>query len=322
MPDERLVAGVDLGGTKVLTLITDSSMKEVGRDQRTSDASGGPDVTIGQMADSVRAAANGREIAIVGISTAGPVDLRRGLVTEPPNLHGWHNVPIAERLQDLLKIECVMQHDANCGAISELRLGAGKGTRHMVYITLGTGVGGGLVLNGEIYDGLTGSAGEIGHMIVEPGGRVCNCGRTGCLEAMVGGHYLGLDAQDLVKAEPQGILAGLAAKAGTPADAKLLSEAADAGDKSADAVIHRAGEYLGAGLVNLINVFNPELIVMGGALLHLGERYFGPARAVAERDSFKGPLHDVRMVAAQLGEEAPAMGAALVAWDSLSRRGA
>src|SRR5690348_13395998 len=135
MADERLVAGVDLGGTKILTLIMDASMREVGRDNRPSEAAdGGPDAVIGHMADSVRAAAKGRDIAFVGISSAGPVDLRRGLVTEPPNLKGWHDVPLGQRLQDALGIPTAMQHDAKAGAMAEHRLGAGKGTQHMVYL--------------------------------------------------------------------------------------------------------------------------------------------------------------------------------------------
>ena len=197
-------------------------------------------------------------------------------------------------------------------------MGAGQGADNLIYVTLGTGVGGGLILNGKLYSGTSGSAGEIGHMLVEPQGRRCNCGRIGCLEAMTAGAYLGLDAQAIVAAEPQGVLAGLARERGIEPDARLLSEAADAGDASADAAIRRAGGYLGAGLVNLTNVFNPEVIVLGGSLMALGERYFGPAREVLQRDAFAQPLRDLRLVEAQLGSDAPAIGAALIARDHLS----
>ena len=134
---------------------------------------------------------------------------------------------------------------------------------------------------------------------------------------MTAGAYLGLDAQAIVAAEPQGVLARLASEQGVEPDAKLLSEAADAGDASADAAIRRAGAYLGAGLVNLVNVFNPEVIVLGGCLLAFGERYFGPAREVMQRDAFAQPLRDLRLVDAQLGSDAPAIGAALIARDHL-----
>jgi glucokinase len=319
MSDESaLVAGVDLGGTKILTLVVDGSMHEVARDQRPSEGhEGGPDVVIQHMADSVKAASVGRSIEVVGISTAGPVDLVRGVVTEPPNLRGWQDVALAKRLEEATGIPCVMQHDGKCGAIAEYRLGVGRGTQHMIYVTLGTGVGGGIILDGKIYIGASGGAGEIGHMVVEPQGRLCNCGRRGCLEAMCAGYYLGLDAQDIIKTEPEGILAEIVAKAGTPPDAKLLSDAAEAGDESADAAIRRAGAYLGAGLTNLVNVFNPQLIVLGGSLINLGLRYLEPALAVPKRDAFKQHYGDVRIEIASLGEEAPAMGAALLARDKL-----
>jgi glucokinase len=134
---------------------------------------------------------------------------------------------------------------------------------------------------------------------------------------MVGGAYLGLDAEAIVKAEPQGILARLVREEGGEPDARLLEAAADAGDPSADAAIRRAGAYLGAGLVNLVNMFNPEVIVLGGSLLGFGERYFGPAREVMQRDAFEQPLRDVRLVDAVLGSDAPAIGASLIASDHL-----
>lgn len=316
MSDERLVAGVDLGGTKILTLVFDAQNQAVGRDQRpTDDEDGGPEAVMQRMAASVVAAAAGRRLSGVGISAAGPVDLRRGVVTTPPNLKGWKDVPLQSRLSELLGLPCTLSHDADCGAVAEHRLGAGRGASNLIYVTLGTGVGGGLILDGKLYSGTSGSAGEIGHMLVEPQGRRCNCGRVGCLEAMMGGAYLALDAQDIVTAEPQGVLARLVREQGEEPDARLLSEAADAGDASADAVIRRAGAYLGAGLVNLVNVFNPEVIVLGGSLLAFGQRYFGPAREVLQRDAFEQPLRDVRVVEAQLGSDAPAIGAALIARD-------
>ena len=318
MSDDRLVAGVDLGGTKILTLIFDANHRVVGRDQRpTDDEDGGPEAVMQRMAASVVAAAQGRQLSGVGISAAGPVDLRRGVVTTPPNLKGWLDVPLQSRLSELLNLPCTLSHDADCGAVAEHRLGAGQGADNLIYVTLGTGVGGGLILGGHLFSGTSGSAGEIGHMLVDPRGRKCNCGRTGCLEAMVAGAYLGLDAQAIAAAEPQGILARLCKEQGVEPDAKLLGEAADAGDAAADATIRKAGAYLGDGLVNLVNVFNPEVIVLGGSLLAFGERYFGPAREVLNRDAFAQPLRDVRVVEAQLGSDAPAIGAALIARDRL-----
>jgi glucokinase len=319
MSDEGLVAGIDLGGTKILTLVFDAEHRVVGRDQRaTEDEDGGPEAVMQRMAASVREAAASRTLSGVGISAAGPVDLKRGVVTTPPNLEGWHDVPLQAGLTQLLGQPCTLAHDADCGAVAEHRLGAGIGAENLIYVTLGTGVGGGLILAGKLYTGTSGSAGEIGHMLVEPAGRVCNCGRRGCLEAMTAGAYLGMDAAAIVQAEPSGVLARLCEERGEEPDARLLSEAADAGDASADAAIRRAGAYLGVGLANLVNVFNPEVIVLGGSLLALGERYFGPAREVMQRDAFAQPLRDLRLVDALLGSDAPAIGAALIARDRIS----
>ena len=320
MSNEALVAGVDLGGTKILSLIFDGAHRVVGRDQRaTDDEQGGPEAVMRRMAESVRAAAAGRELSCAGISAAGPLDLRRGVVTTPPNLKGWHDVPLQARLSELLRLRCTLAHDGDCGAVAEHRLGAGTGVRNLVYVTLGTGVGGGLILDGKLYSGASGSAGEIGHMVVEPEGRTCNCGRRGCLEAMTAGAYLALDAADIVRVEPQGILARLVRESGDEPDAKLLVEAAEAGDARAEAAVRRAGGYLGSGLANLVNIFNPEMIVLGGSLLRMGELYFGPARQVMQRDAFAQPLRDLRLVDAQLGPDAPAIGAALLARDAISR---
>src|SRR4051794_39556353 len=146
MTDERLVAGVDVGGTKILTLILDAQHGVVSRDQRaTDDEDGGPEAVMQRMAASVRAAADGKTVSGVGISAAGPVDLKRGAVTTPPNLQGWHDVPLQARLSELLGLPCALSHDADCGAVAEHRLGAGQGADNLIYVTLGTGVGGGLI---------------------------------------------------------------------------------------------------------------------------------------------------------------------------------
>ena len=230
-------------------------------------------------------------------------------------------MPLQSRLSELLELPCTLSHDADCGAVAEHRLGAGQGADNLIYVTLGTGVGGGLILNGKLYSGTSGSAGEIGHMLVEPAGTQC---ATAGESRLPGGD----DRRRLPRSRRAGHrrrrTAGRAgwsgARTGREPDARLLSEAADAGDASADAAIRRAGAYLGAGLVNLVNVFNPEVIVLGGSLLAFGERYFGPAREVLQRDAFEQPLRDLRLVDAQLGSDAPAIGAALIARDHLNRK--
>jgi glucokinase len=310
---DEYVAGVDLGATKILSVVLDAQHRVVGEDTRlTQAASGGPEAVIERMVASVKTAAAGRKLRGAGISAAGPADLVRGIVTTPPNLPGWHDVPLARLVSEALGLPAVLENDANAAAVAEHRLGAGRGARHIVLITVGTGIGGGLILDGRLYRGASGGAGEIGHMQLEPEGRVCGCGRRGCLEALASGRALAADAAAIVAAEPDGLVARIAKDERVSPDARVLALAAQRGDASAADAIDRAGRYLGAGLANLIDVFNPELIVIGGSLRKLGERYLGPAREVAKRDAFAQHFADVRIVEAELGDEAPAIGAALL----------
>ncbi len=317
MDDAPYIAGIDLGGTKILSLCLDASFKVVGQDLRETDAERGPDAVIASMVASALAAAGGRPLRAAGISTPGPSDPERGIVTTPPNLPGWHDVPLAALIGAKLGVPAWIENDANAAALAEHRLGAGRGTRNMVLVTLGTGIGGGLVLDGKLYHGTSGAAGELGHMRLVPDGPLCGCGRHGCLEALASGRALGERAREIVEHETDGILAALAAKA-EDIDARLLEQAADAGDASAEAAIRYAGQQLGAGLTNIVDIFNPEAIVIGGGLRRLGARYVGVAKAVMDNEAFKQAAADVRLVEAELGDEAPALGAALIAFERLN----
>jgi glucokinase len=313
MTTEGLILGIDLGGTKIRSMSFDSKMQTIGEDYRETEAEGGPEAVIQRMADSALAAAKGQRILAAGISTPGPSIPSKGIVTAPPNLPGWKDVPLAKILGDKLQVPAWIENDANAAAIAEHQLGAGKDLQHMILITLGTGVGGGLILDNHLYYGASGGAGEVGHMLIVPDGPRCGCGRLGCLEAVASGTALGREAVALATRSPKGLLARLAAEANEAPDAKLLSHAAEDGDEEAEAVIRQAGRYLGAGLTNLVNIFNPEMIVVGGSLRRMGEPYMGEAKQVLERDAFAQHFADVRIADAELGDESPAVGAALIA---------
>jgi glucokinase len=311
--DDGLILGIDLGGTKIRSMSFDRDMKVIGEDYRETEAEGGPDAVIARMADSARTAAKGGRILCAGVSTPGPSMPSKGVVTAPPNLPGWRNVPLAKKISDLLQVPAWLENDANSAALAEHELGAGKGLQHMILVTLGTGVGGGLVLDGKLYQGASGGAGEVGHMTIVPDGPRCNCGRNGCLEAVASGIAFAREGAALVARSPQGTLARLAAEANEAPSAKLIDEAAQAGDAEAEAIIRSAGRYLGAGLTNLVNIFNPEMIVIGGSLRLMGEPYMGEAKRIVEREAFAQHFADVRIVDAELGDESPAIGAALIA---------
>jgi glucokinase len=314
---EGFVAGIDLGGTKILSVCLDANHNVVGRDYRETGAEDGPDVIIERMAASARAAAADRPLRGVGISSPGPADLTRGLVTDAPNLPGWHNIPLADLVSQKLGVATWLENDANAAALAEHRLGAGRGSQHLILVTIGTGIGGGLILDGRLYHGASGGAGEIGHMLVEPQGRVCGCGRRGCLEAMASGSALNAAAREIATAEPNGLVAQTASREGVEPDARILDEAAEAGDPSALAAMERAGRYLGVGLTNLVNIFNPQVIVVGGSV-RKSALYLNTAIAVMQRDAFAQHRADVRVVEAALDGDEAAIGVALLALDNLT----
>ncbi len=315
--DSGFVVGLDLGGTKILSVCLDASLSVVGRDYRETKAEDGPEAVIARMVKSVLAASEGRVLRAIGVSAPGPLVIARGIVTEAPNLPGWINIPLQQRIRELLALPAWIENDANAAALAENRLGAGRGSRHMVLIAIGTGVGGGLILDGALYHGASGGAGEVGHMIVDPGGAVCGCGRSGCLEAVSAGRALDKAALRIAAAEPDGALARIARDDGEEPDARILDLAAAAGDASSIEALTRAGGFLGAGLTNLTNLLNPDVVVIGGSV-RKSEIYVRSAVEVLDREAFAQHRADVRVVQAELGDEAPAIGAALIALENLS----
>lgn len=310
------VVGLDLGGTKILSVCLDASLTVVGRDYRETQAEDGPDAVMARMVESAHAAGQGRDLRGIGVSAPGPLDLERGVVTEAPNLPGWINIPLQQRIHDLSALPAWIENDANAGAVAEHRVGAGRGSRHMVLVAVGTGVGGGLILDGRLYHGASGGAGEVGHMIVDPGGALCGCGRSGCLEAVASGRALDKAAQQIAADEPDGALARIARREGGEADARILDLAANQGDTASVEALERAGRFLGAGLTNLTNLLNPDVIAIGGSV-RKSEIYVQAAIEALNREAFAQHRADVRIVEAELGDDAPAIGAALIALEHL-----
>jgi len=311
--------GIDLGATKTLSLVVDAAGSLLAEDIRPTLASEGPDAVIARMADSLRESLNKaglpqRRLAAVGISTPGPVDHARGVVTHPPNLPGWRDVPLVSRLQQELGLPCFLENDANAAAVAEHRFGAGRGARHMLFITVGSGIGGGIIIDGALYRGVSGGAGEVGHMILNEDGPPCGCGRRGCLESYSSGIAIATEGMDLAARQPDSPLARIAAE-DPPLTAEAVHRAARDGDDAAREIIIRAGRRLGEGIAGLINILNPELIVLGGSLTKMGDIYLAPAREAAATQAFPQHWRDVRIVEVALGDESPALGAASLAAD-------
>ena len=313
-PAERPVLAIDLGGTQIrAALITPDREVHARHAIPTADEQGVSSVVrrICELAVSVRqeaATAGLPEPVGVGISSPGPLDPWRGVVVSPPNLAGWREVPLVAPVADALDLPTFLERDTNVAVLAEWRYGAAQGARNVIYITVSTGVGGGLIADGRPVIGADGMAGEVGHLTVEIDGPMCGCGRPGHLEAIGSGTALAREARAMLEAGTAPVLARLAENA-TEVDAKLLGEAADAGDVACVEALERAFVAVGAGCASLVNLLNPEVIVMGGAIAKHRPRVLEVARDEIVKRAFEAPAKRVRVVPAALGDDVSLIGA-------------
>jgi glucokinase len=315
------VVGIDLGGTKIRGVVTFADGSMVGEDVRPTDADGGPDVIVDRLVASARAAiaASGvphGSILAVGVTAPGTVDFDAGVLHQPPNLPGIDSIPLARLMRERLEVPAFLENDANAAAYGEWRHGAGVGLRHMIYLTVSTGIGAGLILNGQMYRGADGAAGELGHTTVDDDGPPHNCGMIGCVEVLASGTAIARMAQEAVAAGRSEALARLAAQAGELTAAEV-DAAADAGDPAAQEILARASHYLGVGLANYVNIFNPEAIVIGGGVTRIGGQLLEPAFALARSRAFRLPAQRVQFLPAALDGRAEVLGVAALARDSI-----
>ncbi len=311
--DERVLA-VDLGGTNLRVAVVDADGELTHRQHAPTEGHLGPDSVLERMAaliQSVAAAAELRPDAPVGIASPGPINPHDGTVYFTPNLPGWRNVTLGPTIERLTGRVTRCANDANCAGLGEASFGAARGSRNVVYIGLGTGIGGAVVANGQLIDGHRGLGAELGHMTVAMDGTRCTCGGQGCLETYVAGWALARDAQ-LVATTVDG--AGIVAAAdGGPIHAGVLATAAERGDEMAIFLLDRAGQALGVALGTLINIFNPERVVIGGGVARVGEPLLGPARRRVRSHCFAAFRDDVTIVDAPLGDDGGLLGAAALA---------
>ena len=320
---DPVVIGIDLGGTKINTALVQGDGVILAQDYRPTLASEGLQPVVERVLDSARqvlaqAGMTGAQVSGVGIGAPGPIDLDTGVLMSPPNLPGWERVPLGQLLEDDLGITTFLENDANAAAWGEHYFGAGRGVEHMIYVTVSTGVGGGLILDGNLYHGANGMAGEIGHIILEPDGPLCGCGSRGCLETLASGTAIARVARERVAQGVPTLMDDLAEGVPERITAQLVVEAARQGDKEADGILAEAMEYLGIGMANLVNLFNPQLIVIGGGVANIGERLFHPVRRAIERNAFRMAAQVVRVAPAELGGDVGVLGAAAVALSRLA----
>ncbi len=317
------VLAVDIGGTKILLALFAATGEMLAKDTRPTLAQEGVSAVIERLCsaiDNVLKQNNMKssQLGGIGIACAGGIDTRRGVVVTPsPNLPGWVDIALAEIVNKRFHIPTYLINDASAAALGEHRFGAGRGANDLVLVTLGTGIGGGIITDGNLYLGAVGAAGELGHMTIDADGPACGCGNKGCLEVLASGTAVAGDAIKRIQRGEKSALTGLADGKIENITAEMVGVAARSGDVLATEVIARAAYYLGIGLVNIVNIFNPEMIILGGGMAGLDDLLIEPGKRLVAERAFSVSSRAVRIVTAQLGNEAGVYGAAAFALEKI-----
>ena len=327
--DEKLVVGVDLGATKILAGVVDEAGKIIGQAKRSTKPQAGPDEVISRIAQTVKeavAAAKLEMSQIMGVCSGapGPLDPDKGIVWHTPNMAGWDNVPLAESLSKRLGgLPVYIENDVNLGTLGEHALGAGVGAKDVVGIFVGTGIGGGLILDGELRQGWRKSAAEVGHMVVLADGPYCGCGKRGCVEAVASRTAIERDIRAGIVAGRESLIPEILKRDGRDRlTSGALAEAYEGGDALVIEVIGRAQYYLGILVATIVNFVDPEVVILGGGVVEaVGEGFLVPVYQVARQYFFnRWNADNVRVVPAKLGDNAALLGAAVLARKKLTKK--
>jgi glucokinase len=311
----RYVVGIDIGGTNLVAgTVAEDGSEILGLVSEPTIAEQGADAVLARILKLARAsmaASPGKQIAGVGIGSPGPLDTTRGIVLLTPNL-GWTNFPVRDRISQALELPATLDNDANCAIFGEWWRGAARGADHVVGLTIGTGIGGGIVLSGDIYRGASDIAGELGHMTIDSTGRRCKCGNYGCLEAYASGPAIAARAVEGIEAGAETSLPTYVKGNLAQVTAQVVYEAAHDGDAYALEVVRDTAKFLGAGVANILNVFNPQVVVICGGVTLAGDKLFVPLRSEVKRRAFKPAVDVCRIVPGELTGTAGVYGAAAV----------
>lgn len=316
---KRWAVGVDIGGTNLVVAVipcaggdplairSQSTEPERGADAAVADIGRMADEAIAEVLDGQGGSRD--DFLGVGIGCPGPLDLEHGVVIETPNL-GWNGYPIRDRIAERLDLPATLDNDANCATYGEWWQGAGQGAASLVGVTLGTGIGGGVILDGKLVHGTSGGAGEIGHTTIDFTGRRCRCGNYGCLEAYASGPNIAARAREGLEAGYESVLGELVEGDLERITAKTVYDALVLGDEYAQEVMSETAKILGAGLANLVNTFNPEMIVVVGGVTQAGDYLFTPLRSEVRRRAFATAVAACKIVPGALPQTAGVVGAA------------
>ena len=316
---EQYIVGVDLGGTNIVAgaMTADGSRHLAMRSIPTNSFVGDEGVADrivglveGVILDSMEQTDCARRDFIgIGVGAPGPLDRERGIVLVAPNL-GWKDFPLAQRIQKRLNLPTTLDNDANCATFGEWWQGAARGGRNVVGITIGTGIGGGLIINGALYHGSSDMAGEIGHTTIDLNGRHCKCGNYGCLEAYASAPAIATRAREvLVREEGDSAIPAMVEGNFDNITARIVYDAAKLGDPIASEIVRDTARYLGAGVANLLNIFNPDIVVLAGGVAEAGDALFVPLRAEVRRRAFSPAVNAMKIVPGELPGTAGVVGA-------------
>jgi glucokinase-like ROK family protein len=315
-PTHGYVVGIDFGATHIHILVTDLGTRIIEELETSFDIQTGPQAGIVEADRLVRelltrAGLTLQDILSIGMGVPGPIAAEAGMVIAPPIMPGWDRFPIRDMLEKQWGIPVSLNNDAELGVLGEWAAGAGRGERNLAYIKVGTGIGAGLLLDGQIYRGVTGSAGEIGHLTIDENGPLCTCGNHGCLEAFAGGRAIALQAQDAVQKKQRTQLAAI--QPVESISAREVATAARRGDLVSQQILARAGTQMGIAIAGLVNLFNPGLVIIGGGVAQTGDILLEPMRQAVQRRSLPAATRVVRITTAMLGRRSSSIGAVIQA---------
>jgi glucokinase len=313
----RFVLGIDIGGTNLVvgSVAEDGSLLHAVGSEPTQPEAGERAVVDRLIAlaqrtiEQTKRDHRGAEFIGVGVGAPGPLDTKRGIVLLTPNL-GWVNMPLRQIIHDRLSLPAGLDNDANCATLGEWWMGAARGTRNAIGITIGTGIGGGIIIDGKLYHGASDCAGEIGHTTIDTEGRLCKCGNYGCLEAYASGPNIALRACEELRAGAESRLPQYVGGDLNKVTAQTVYQAAHDGDDLAMEVVNDTAKFLGIGIANLLNIFNPEVVVVCGGVTLAGDHLFTPLRREVARRAFKPAVSVCRIVPCELVGTAGVYGAA------------